>query len=210
MVVGKGRTVAAGAAGSRVTVARPAGLWVLLLGAGVAAALGAYAGLHEPALPLAQLPDFDFELLEILLRQTSVCSKRLLVNNTPQANILQRAYTQQRRIACIANTRYSRPNSFTRTPRSRNVNVIRRHPFQTRGRQLSQPRKKVVLFFFEITAQSSQFEMSVSIDQAWKDDGVAERFDLRCRKLRNDLTGRTNAGNPLSRNCNRTIFNRCG
>jgi hypothetical protein len=47
--VGKGRTVAAGAAGSRVAVARPAGLWVLLLGAAVAAATGAYAGLHEPA-----------------------------------------------------------------------------------------------------------------------------------------------------------------
>ena len=38
VVVGKGRTVAAGAAGSRVAVARPAGLWVLLLGAAVAAA----------------------------------------------------------------------------------------------------------------------------------------------------------------------------
>ena len=30
-------------------MARPAGLWVLLLGAAVAVALGAYAGVHEPA-----------------------------------------------------------------------------------------------------------------------------------------------------------------
>jgi hypothetical protein len=49
VVVGEGRTVAAGAAGSRVAVTRPAWLWVLLLGAAVAAATGAYAGLHEPA-----------------------------------------------------------------------------------------------------------------------------------------------------------------
>jgi hypothetical protein len=49
VVVGRESTVAAGAAGRRVAVTRPVGLWVLLLGAAVAAATGAYASLHQPA-----------------------------------------------------------------------------------------------------------------------------------------------------------------
>ena len=81
MVVGKGRTVAAGTAGSRVTVARPAGLWVLLLGAGVAAALGAYAGLHEPA--SRPLTTFGFSgVLQMKAWLTSAAAVLLLVQLT--------------------------------------------------------------------------------------------------------------------------------
>ena len=81
MVVGKGRTVAAGTAGSRVTVARPVGLWVLLLGAGVAAALGAYAGLHEPA--SRPLTTFGFSgVLQMKAWLTSAAAVLLLVQLT--------------------------------------------------------------------------------------------------------------------------------
>ena len=38
-----------GEAESRVDAARPVGVWLLLVGAAVAVATGAYAGLHEPA-----------------------------------------------------------------------------------------------------------------------------------------------------------------
>ena len=81
VVVGKVRTVAAGAAGSRVTVARPAGLWVLLLGAGVAAAIGAYAGLHEPA--GRPLTTFGFSgVLQMKAWLTSAAAVLLLVQLT--------------------------------------------------------------------------------------------------------------------------------
>jgi hypothetical protein len=50
----------------------------------------------------------------------------------------------------------------------------------------------------------------MSIDEAGEYDGVAERFYLRRRKLRDDFSLRTNSGNPLSDNRNRTILNRSG
>ncbi len=73
--------MAAGAAGGKVAVARPAGLWVLLLGAVVAVATGAYAGLHEPA--GRPLTTFGFSgVLQMKAWLTSTAAVLLLVQLT--------------------------------------------------------------------------------------------------------------------------------
>ncbi len=62
-------------------MARPAGLWVLLLGAAVAAATGAYAGLHEPA--GRPLTTFGFSgVLQMKAWLTSAAAVLLLVQLT--------------------------------------------------------------------------------------------------------------------------------
>src|SRR6185503_10816877 len=135
--------------------------------------------------------------MEVLSSQPRIWSKRFLINNSAQSDILQRTHTQQRRVTRVVNRRDSRSHRFARAPCCRNKYVIGCHSFESRNGEFPEPRKEVAFLVFEIAAHCCEFQMSVSVDESRKDDGLAERFFLESRKPLSDLSLTTNAGNKI-------------
>jgi hypothetical protein len=109
------------------------------------------AGSHELVLNSRSSSNFVFSFSKFS-RTSAIWSKRFLVNNAAQADVLQRLHTHHRRVARVANAR-DPARTASHAPHVAETRMSSASSVRDARRQLSQPGKKVRSLVFEIAAQ---------------------------------------------------------